>query len=530
MTVATTGTTQSPTTDTASITGNEHDPSLTNNTATAAVPVMPASDLQVAMTALPDPVYVAGMLTYTITVSNNGPSTEPAAVVTDTLPPNVTIQSASTSIPGIRPSISGSKVTANLGALEAGAAATMTIVVVPQPAAVGTMVNTAQVTGQNADSNSSNNTITVQATVLPTADLSVRVAGPATGLVGQDLVYTVTATNNGPSPATGVVITDTLPPPANVTFVSTSTGATPDSAGKITFGAVGLASGSSITYVITVRPTLAAVPGSPLVDTASVAGTEFDPRLSNNTAQDSTTVSPAVDLTITGFTASPTTLQIGEYLSYTVVVKNDGPSPATAVTVTCPLSTAASYVTGSGAVTPSGTVALQGSTVVAALGTLARGASATVRFLVTPSLVGALTCSASVTAKESDTNTSNNSATVSTTVVDRVGTIEFSSTNYTVSEDAGSATITVSRVNGARGTVTVDYTTVAINATPGLDFTPVSGTLTFPDGVTSRTIVVPVLPNPYDHRDELVSVVLSQRSDRRDPGPGPPGHAQPRRP
>ena len=65
-------------------------------------------------------------------------------------------------------------------------------------------------------------------------------------------------------------------------------------------------------------------------------------------------------------------------------------------------------------------------------------------------------------------------------------------------ENAGSATITVSRVNGARGTVTVDYTTVPINATPGLDYTPVSGTLTFPDGVTSETIVVPVLANPYD--------------------------------
>ena len=76
-------------------------------------------------------------------------------------------------------------------------------------------------------------------------------------------------------------------------------------------------------------------------------------------------------------------------------------------------------------------------------------------------------------------------------------------------ENAGSATITVNRVNGSRGTVLVDYKTVPINATPGLDFTPVSGTLTFPAGVTSETIVVPVLADPYDHHDELVSVVLS---------------------
>ena len=98
---------------------------------------------------------------------------------------------------------------------------------------------------------------------------------------------------------------------------------------------------------------------------------------------------------------------------------------------------------------------------------------------------------------------------MTTTVLDRVGTIEFSAASYAVPENAGSATITVNRVNGARGTVTVDYTTVPINATPGLDYTPVSGTLTFTDGVTSQTIVVPVLANPYDNHDELVSVVLS---------------------
>ncbi len=67
----------------------------------------------------------------------------------------------------------------------------------------------------------------------------------------------------------------------------------------------------------------------------------------------------------------------------------------------------------------------------------------------------------------------------------------------------------MSRVNGARGIVTVNYKTVPINATPGLDYTPVSGTLTFPNGATSETIVVPVLADPYDNHNELVSVVLS---------------------
>jgi hypothetical protein len=78
-----------------------------------------------------------------------------------------------------------------------------------------------------------------------------------------------------------------------------------------------------------------------------------------------------------------------------------------------------------------------------------------------------------------------------------------------VANDAGSAAIVVNRVNGARGTVTVDYSTVAIDAIPGLDYTPATGTLTFPDGVTSETIVVPVLDDPYDNHDVRVRVVLS---------------------
>jgi uncharacterized repeat protein (TIGR01451 family) len=221
------------------------------------------------------------------------------------------------------------------------------------------------------------------------------------------------------------------------------------------------------------------------------------------------TVLPDVDLAITQLTDSSQTVQIGDKLTYTIVVVNKGLSSATAVKLTSPLGTGVSYVTGSGTATPSGTVNVQSSSVVASLGTLPPGASATITFMVIPSLIATLVGSASATSYELDSEPSNNSATVSTTVVDQVGTVEFSTAGCAVPENAGTAKITVSRVNGARGTVTVDYTTAPINAIPGLDYTPVSGTLTFPDGVTSEGIVVPVLANPYDHHDELVHVVLS---------------------
>ncbi len=82
-------------------------------------------------------------------------------------------------------------------------------------------------------------------------------------------------------------------------------------------------------------------------------------------------VNPAVDLTVRSFTASPDPVVAGANLTYTSVVTNNGPSPATFVTLTSPLGATVSYVS---ATTTQGTVGLQGSVVVANLGALAVGA------------------------------------------------------------------------------------------------------------------------------------------------------------
>ncbi len=514
VTVTAQGTSASPTTDTATITGGQYDPNTGNNSANVSVPITPVSDLQVAMNAAPNPVYVGANLVYTITASNTGPSTEPAAVVSDTIPANLTIVSAITSLPGVAPVITGQLVIANLGSLAAGATpVTVTITVSPTASAAGQVTNTASISGQNVDNSPPNElTASTTTTVDPSADLAVKVTASGTDLVGQSLIYTVTATNNGPSPATGVMVTDTLPALTDVTNVSavaSVSGVTPSVAGNMVTADFGdLNANASVTLTITVTPTVAAVADSPLVDTASVSGSQHDPNSSNNNAQVSSTIAPAVDLIVNSFTTSPSLIQIGDSLTYTIDVTNSGPSPATAVTVTSPLGDA-TYVAGSGTATDSGTVSLQGSQVVATFATLAANSTAKVTYALIPGAIGQYTATTMISANETDTDTTNNTATVSTTVLDRVGTIEFSSTGYSAPENAGSATLTVSRVNGSRGTATVQYTTVPQNATPGIDYTPVSATLTFAPGVTSQTIVVPVLENPYDNHNELLSVVLS---------------------
>ncbi len=118
----------------------------------------------------------------------------------------------------------------------------------------------------------------------PGADLSVtKTDAPDPVAVGGTLTYTVAVTNNGPDAATGVVMTDTLPP--SVTFVSAGPSCTHLS-GTVTCGLGSLANGGATTVTIMVTPTAAGT----LTNTASVTGNETDPNSANNTATALTTV------------------------------------------------------------------------------------------------------------------------------------------------------------------------------------------------------------------------------------------------
>ena len=63
------------------------------------------------------------------------------------------------------------------------------------------------------------------------ADLSVTKVGPPTVNAANNIVYTLTVANAGPSAATSVVVTDALP--ANVTFVSATVGGTTNASGAV---------------------------------------------------------------------------------------------------------------------------------------------------------------------------------------------------------------------------------------------------------------------------------------------------------
>ncbi len=148
--------------------------------------------------------------------------------MTDTLPSEITSNvTATTSVSGVTPTIQNGVVTAELGSLTLNAVAMVTITVVPDGTAVPQITDSASITSSTYDPNTSNNTpLPIVTPVEAAADLQVAVAGsPDPVPAGQNITYTITATNNGLMTDTGVTVTDTLP--GGVNFVSATGGVTP---------------------------------------------------------------------------------------------------------------------------------------------------------------------------------------------------------------------------------------------------------------------------------------------------------------
>src|SRR5262249_12392019 len=198
------------------------------------------------------------------------------------------------------------------------------------PTQDGVITNTASVKADPSDPNGDNNTATAVTHVKPVADLELeKTDAPDPVLAGEKLTYTLKATNHGPSPATGVTVTDKLP--AGVVLLSSNPPCTQTSAG-LNCALGSRADGASITVTVNVTT----VEGGLLINTASVTGNESDSTPSNNTSTAKTHVRPVADLAIVKRSA-PDPVGVGHRLAYVLTLTNNGPSAAGAVTVKDPL-------------------------------------------------------------------------------------------------------------------------------------------------------------------------------------------------
>ena len=328
----------------ARVTANEQDPTLANNEATATTSVLSSSDLALDVTG-PTQATVDTNVTYSMVVTNNGPDSALGARAEFNMPTGVDFVSAepasfnctSTDISG------GKKVTCTLG--------TVTGTVIPRitvkphnigPLTVGGQVfvtgSRDTVPGNDADSQ---NTTIVD---IPRADLAISVqyspnVANNTVRVGDNYSVYFTVSNSGPSPATNATIIFTTAagveniPALTDPRCNTAVNGAGETLYVCSLGTI--ANGASVNQL---GITLRALATGTRTDAASVTANEPDPTGSNCIANPSSNNcvttggqinAGQVDLELLAF--QPPYFTFGENSSYTVTVRNNGPSRATNV-------------------------------------------------------------------------------------------------------------------------------------------------------------------------------------------------------
>ncbi len=400
----------------ASVTSTVPDPDVTNNAATSVAAVSAKADVSVSKSASPDPVIAGGTLTYTVLVSNAGPSPATSVTLIDTLPSSVTFVSAAPTQgeSGVGCTEFGGIVTCALGTLAPGTAATATIDVRIASTATSSVSNVATITAAEEDPDSINNSAVVHTNVKAGADLSIaKIALPDPAAAGGTLAYSLRVVNNGPSLATGVSITDTLPAGAKfISVTSTATSTCGEIGGTVTCALGSLAAGATttVTIAVAVYPTTTGA----LVNTATTTADQADLNTANNIVSVSTNVVRIADLSVTkGDSRDP--VAVGRDFTYTLVVRNDGPSPATGVSLRDTLPTGVTFVSS----TPGAPTCTEfGGAITCSLGDLASGATTTVLVVVNPQIAQLITNSATVTGNETDPVSANDAVSETTTVID----------------------------------------------------------------------------------------------------------------
>lgn len=228
----------------AEVTADTADSDTSNNYATEKTVVDAIADLAVTKVDAPDPALAGGNVSYTLEVVNGGPSTAIDVVLTDTLPPEVsflgyTVLDGSGACAENAPNF----ITCEAGNLNPGEMFTVVIdVLVDASVPDGTTIyNAAVVSSQTFDSDTGNNSVTVDTLINTAADLWIdKTSNWPTGSASSTINYFLTVHNDsgcsdedplvcgegGPSDALNVVVVDQLPvlgkkkEPISIVFIS----------------------------------------------------------------------------------------------------------------------------------------------------------------------------------------------------------------------------------------------------------------------------------------------------------------------
>lgn len=284
-------------------TSSTFDDDLANNLGTVRTDVRGVADLALSKLGSPSPVVAGKQLTYTMTVSNAGPSTARGVSVTDQLPAGTSFVSGvdgngATVCTLVQPG----NVVCDLTTMQPGTSKTvyLTVLVAPSVAKDTVLINSASVSSSTADHDLGNNTASAPTLVDTAADLwldkqaTQRSGNPSPVVVYSLVVHndsgcetdaqsspTPTCGDGGPSDAQNITVTDTLPlDPKKVVvqYVSPQCIYNP-ATHTVTCSTGTIPAGAAVTFVIEVQ-----VSGSvgTITNTADVVSATHDPAPGNN--------------------------------------------------------------------------------------------------------------------------------------------------------------------------------------------------------------------------------------------------------
>ncbi len=499
-----------------SVDPNAPDGNLGNNTTsvdiTAGTPGS-AADLQVVKTVVaPDPVPAGEVLVYRIEMVNAGPQVATNVTMVDSLKSlinnasgpdegfvGVTFASAGIVCTDAAAGTGVRRLSCTVPSVPICTLGTdcpyITVAVRPVIATTGARTNEALAYSADVgDPNTANNLGSVTSQVEARADVQVTKSGtPNPTPAGQDMVYVVTARNNGPSTAQGVVVVDSLP--ENMVFISAtpSSGSCPvrpadgsvtaDGNRVVSCNLGNLARNNQGTVTIRARPTFPTY-NTTIENIARVSTTTTEPTVpgdTNNRATFSSGVTaPVVDLLINKIDlVDPVT--VGDTTIYRVIVANNGPSDAENVVVTDSLPATGlsfqSLTISSGACSVVPAVGDEGGVIVCQISRLANGAADTLLVKMLGTSKGVRTNIARVSSDESDggfdPNEANNRATENTTIRTRVDLEVVSKTPSTdpVALRVPFTWTLMVRNNSGLGLAEADQVLVSDNLPTGMELT-----------------------------------------------------------
>ena len=290
--------------------------------------VSPPVNLSLVVTDSPDPILAGAEVTYSIRLTNNTARIATGIRLMDTLPPGSTFVSAQSSLGSC--AHTNGVVTCDLGDLPGAVSSNVvvTATIVARLNQGGPATNTVVALSYGPDENPADNTVKVTTTVNTSADLALTLlASPALVVLSNNVTYTLTVTNRGPSAAPGSYLTNVLP--AGVTFVSAtpSQGSCSQAGGRVACSFLNLAVTAGVSVTIVGR---AEVSGF-LTNRANAISTAIDPVASNSLA--TATVKANAAPTIQAI-ASPRTIDEDTVLSQIAFSVGDAETPATSLELT----------------------------------------------------------------------------------------------------------------------------------------------------------------------------------------------------